>query len=207
MTGSYAVLIDGAFLDAILGARLKRRPGADDIVRECGRIMAHPSLAGLSLLRVFYYHARPCEDKVSNPLSGQGAAPVDLGASAVARHYRNLFHELALRDDFALRLGETEAVGWRLGDRAAENIYRQPRPPEAQDLVPDIRQKGVDMRIGIDITWLALRRLVDVVVVVTADSDFVPVFKVARREGVRVCLAPLGHGALHSLKAHADLVF
>ena len=76
-------------------------------------------------------------------------------------------------------------------DKAAKNIYRQPRPPELQDLMPDIRQKGVDMRIGIDITWLALRRLVDVVgvVTVTADSDFVPVFKVARREGMRVYLA------------------
>lgn len=207
MTGLYVVLVDGVFLDAILGARLKRKPQAADIVRECESIMAHPPLSGLFLLRIFYYHARSCEAKVSNPLAGQGGAPVDLGSTAVARHYRNLFQELELQDNFALRLGETEAVGWRLGDKAAKNIYRQPRPPEPQNLMPDIRQKGVDMRIGIDITWLALRRLVDVVVVVTADSDFVPVFKIARREGMRVYLAPLGHGVLHGLKAHADLVF
>ena len=192
MTGLYAVLVDGVFLDAIFGARLKRKPQAADIVRECESIMAHPPpFSGLFLLCIFYYHARSCEAKVSNPLAGQGGAPVDLGSTAVARHYRNLFQELELQDNFALRLGETEAVGWRLGDKAAKNIYRQPRPPELQDLMPDIRQKGVDMRIGIDITWLALRRLVDVVgvVTVTADSDFVPVFKVARREGMRVYLA------------------
>lgn len=63
------------------------------------------------------------------------------------------------------------------------------------------------MRIGIDISWLAMRRLVTTLVVVTGDSDFIPVFKLARREGVRVYLETLGHGVRHELKAHADLVF
>lgn len=44
-------------------------------------------------------------------------------------------------------------------------------------------------------------------VVVTGDSDFIPVFKLARREGVWVYLETLGHGVRHELKAHADLVF
>ena len=54
------------------------------------------------------------------------------------------------------------------------------------------RTKGVDLRIGLDIARLSLRRLVDVIVVVTGDSDMVLAFKFARREGVRVYLDHMG---------------
>ncbi len=46
-------------------------------------------------------------------------------------------------------------------------------------LRPDIRQKGVDMRIGLDIASLTLKQQVQVVVLVTADSDFIPAMKFA----------------------------
>ncbi len=52
--------------------------------------------------------------------------------------------------------------------------------------MPKIEQKGVDLRIGLDIARLSLRRMVDIIVVVTGDSDMVPAFKFARREGIRV---------------------
>jgi uncharacterized LabA/DUF88 family protein len=51
----------------------------------------------------------------------------------------------------------------------------------ANDLVPDLRQKGVDMRIGLDIAFISLRKVADVLVLITGDSDFVPAMKVARR--------------------------
>lgn len=40
----------------------------------------------------------------------------------------------------------------------------------------------------------------------TGDSDVVPAFKFARREGVRVFLDHMGHGVRRDLKAHVDLV-
>ena len=70
--------------------------------------------------------------------------------------------------------------------------------------MPAIEQKGVDLRIGLDIARLALTRSVDVIVAVTADSDLVPAFKFARREGLRVFLCHLGHGIKRQLRAHAD---
>jgi uncharacterized LabA/DUF88 family protein len=48
-----------------------------------------------------------------------------------------------------------------------------------RDLVPAIEQKGVDLRIGLDISRLALTRAVEAIVVVTGDSDLVPAFKFA----------------------------
>lgn len=62
------------------------------------------------------------------------------------------------------------------------------------------------MRIGMDMGRLALREMVRAVVVVTADSDFIPAFKFVRREGVIVILEPMGHNARVDLKAHADIV-
>jgi uncharacterized LabA/DUF88 family protein len=44
------------------------------------------------------------------------------------------------------------------------------------------------------------------VVVVTGDSDFVPAFKFARREGVKVILETMGHNVRTELRAHSDLV-
>ncbi len=44
----------------------------------------------------------------------------------------------------------------------------------------------------------------DVIVTVTGDSDLVPAFKFARREGLRVFLCHLGHAIKRQLHAHAD---
>jgi len=68
-------------------------------------------------------------------------------------------------------------------------------------------QKGVDMRIGLDIAWLSIKRIVDSVVLITGDSDFVPVMKFARKEGIRVYLETLRHPVRRELKVHADIVF
>lgn len=76
----------------------------------------------------------------------------------------------------------------------------------ATDFVPDMEQKGVDLRIGIDVARLALKRIVDTLVLVTGDSDFVPAMKFARTEGVKVYLETLGHPVRRELKAHADFV-
>lgn len=65
-------------------------------------------------------------------------------------------------------------------------------------------QKGVDICIGLDMAWIALKRMVDMLVLVTGDSDFVPVMKFARREGMRVYLETLGHPVKRELRAHAD---
>ena len=62
------------------------------------------------------------------------------------------------------------------------------------------------MRIGMDMARLALRDMVRTVVVVTADSDFVPAFKFVRREGVIVILEPMGQKPRIELQQHADIV-
>lgn len=68
----------------------------------------------------------------------------------------------------------------------------------------DLKQKGVDMRIGLDMASLTFKRQVKVIVLVTGDADFVPAAKMARREGVEIILDPLRYNISKSLFEHID---
>lgn len=72
------------------------------------------------------------------------------------------------------------------------------------DIVFPLRQKGVDMRIGLDITTMTMKRQVDTIVLVTGDSDFVPAAKMARREGVEFILDPMWQSVSPELNEHVD---
>lgn len=74
----------------------------------------------------------------------------------------------------------------------------------AQDIHLELRQKGVDMRIGLDIASMTLKHQVDTIVLVTGDSDFVPAAKLARREGVEFLLDPLWQRVSDELSEHVD---
>ncbi len=67
-----------------------------------------------------------------------------------------------------------------------------------------LRQKGVDMRIGIDIASLTLKKQADTVVLVAGDSDFVPAAKLAPREGMEFILDPLWQQVSPDLFEHID---
>lgn len=67
-----------------------------------------------------------------------------------------------------------------------------------------LRQKGVDMRIGLDISTLTLKKQVDTIILVSGDSDFVPAAKLARREGMEFILDPLWQKVSDDLYEHID---
>ena len=139
-----------------------------------------------------------------NPISGK---ILDLAHSPAASVNVALQQGLELLPDFALRSGDTDVQGWTVGEAALRDMARTGRREIAEnDLVPKIEQKGVDLRIGLDIARLSIHRMVEAIVVVTGDSDMVPAFKFARREGVRVILSHMGHTIKRELKVHADLV-
>ena len=75
-----------------------------------------------------------------------------------------------------------------------------------EDFLPAFRQKGVDMRIGIDITSITLKRQANIIVLVSGDADFVPAAKLARREGVQFIHDPLWQKVSDELFEHIDLL-
>ena len=74
----------------------------------------------------------------------------------------------------------------------------------SSDLKLNIEQKGVDMRIGIDISSLAYKKQVQQIILISGDSDFVPAAKQARREGIDFILAPMGATIKSDLFEHID---
>jgi uncharacterized LabA/DUF88 family protein len=72
------------------------------------------------------------------------------------------------------------------------------------DVQLPLRQKGVDMRIGLDISTMTLKRQVDTIILVTGDSDFIPAAKIARREGVEFILDPMWQSVEADLQEHVD---
>ncbi len=69
---------------------------------------------------------------------------------------------------------------------------------------PKIEQKQVDMKIGLDVSRLAFKSLVDRVVIITGDSDMVPALKLARIEGIEITLDNLDGRIKNDLREHID---
>ena len=203
MNPRLALLLDGGFVTKALAVRAKKFPTAKDIEAECQRILAHGDLKPLDLLRIYFYDSPPASGILKNPIDG---AILDLSKSAVYIRNTQLLSEIELLPNFTLRRGEAIARGWKIGEKALKRLLKAPASPVAGDLVPNIQQKGVDLRIGVDVARLALRQIVQNIVVVTGDSDLVPAFKFARREGMRIYLDHLGMPVRRELKAHSDIV-
>tara|TARA_B110000503_G_C6876178_1_gene300724 strand:- start:190 stop:594 length:405 start_codon:yes stop_codon:yes gene_type:complete len=72
------------------------------------------------------------------------------------------------------------------------------------DFYLDVKQKGVDTRLGIDITTVTLRKFADTIVLMASDADFVPAAKLARTHGMDVVLDPLYGNVDQDLECHVD---
>ncbi|MDR2093759.1 MAG: NYN domain-containing protein [Azoarcus sp.] len=121
---------------------------------------------------------------------------------------RHLNDELAKLPFVALRLGELAFNGWKIRPKRLSDVGKKGESSltiTVGDLYPQIQQKGVDMRIGMDIAALTLRKHVQIIVLVSGDSDLLPAMKFARREGCQLFLCPLGHYVKPTMYEHSDL--
>lgn len=197
----YAILIDGGFVKRKLGSRDKPATAAQ-ITKLVSQIKAHGHLQGHGLHRVYYYDSKPLEDVVNRPLQG---GQMDFGKQDLVGRMTALHSDLARAPFFALRMGELSFNGWRVRQKALDSQEAQ-ITIGADQLQPNITQKGVDMRLGMDIAALTLKGLAGIIVLVTGDSDFVPAMKFARREGAQLFLVTLGHGVKESMREHSDVL-
>lgn len=145
MAHSVAVILDGGFVKKKLQETLRRFPTPEDIVALVEATMGKPRLASAELFRVLYYDAPPFEGRAQNPVDG---SVLNFSATPQARLNRQLIDRLELKPDFAVRRGVIIHTGWKLGRAALRSLSKKPRPVTAHDFVPDMGQKGVDIRMG-----------------------------------------------------------
>jgi uncharacterized LabA/DUF88 family protein len=129
----------------------------------------------------------------------------------VAKAQAELLKSIKITPNFALRLGKTnwKNKAWILNNRKLKRLVNGSITRDnlqESDFVPDFEQKAVDMKIGLDLALIATKRLADVLILISGDSDMVPALKLARTEGMLVGLDPLRNHISDDLREHVDFV-
>ena len=195
---SVAVLLDGGYVRHSLYSLLGRRhPNGSEIRSFALKCVDAEEM----LFRIYYYDAYPFTGVWKNPVDGR---TVDFSATQTAKRMNRMLREISLLPNVAFRYGQVALRGYCVKESAWEDLLRG-RTTLTQDHVrPELTQKAIDMKIGLDIAWLASKRIVDKVILVTADRDFLPAMKFARREGLQVVVIDVGRGIHPEFKEHSD---
>lgn len=122
---------------------------------------------------------------------------------------KNFLEALKPKRKLALRLGRLadEQAHFTIREKVIRKLCRGSLNIEDltdKDFELQVDQKGVDMKIGLDIASLSFKKQVDRIVLISGDSDFVPAAKLARREGIDFILAPLFNPIKPDLFEHID---
>lgn len=192
-----AVLIDGAFLRKKFHAAYKKNLEVENIKIFSEKLLEVFNIKKSDLHRFYFYDCEPCAAKSSLPISNRAF----LFEKTPQYAYGNkLLSELKKMDNFAVREGTLSFCGWKL----KKSSYNK-TPFTDDDFVPELHQKGVDIKIGLDLAWISYNHVADKIIFVTGDSDFVPAIKTARRNGVFVYLLTLNHIVKTGLTENCDI--
>ena len=159
------------------------------------------------LYRVLYYDCMPIKKSLYHPLEKRN---IDYGRSDTYKWMETFLEQLKTKRKFAIRLGELSDAFAGIGlkpDATRDLCAGKINVSDLTDLDLSFslgQQKGVDMKIGLDIASLAYKRLVDQIILIAGDSDFVPAAKLARREGIDFILDPMWASIRPNLFEHID---
>lgn len=159
------------------------------------------------LYRIFYYDCEPISKIVYHPFLKKN---IDYKKSETYSWTMDFFECLKEQRKMCLRKGvllDSDATFLINPQKMKKLLSKDIRLEDLteSDFSPSWRQKGVDMKLGVDMASLAYKKQVDQIILIAGDSDFVPAAKVARREGIDVILDPMGMTEIAShLKEHID---
>lgn len=158
------------------------------------------------LYRIFFYDCHPSRKQVFNPLTKKTE---NLAVSKSYLFRMEMHEKLTCMRKVALRFGELReaSIGYTFDQKTVKSLLMgkmQLADITQNNMSLSIAQKGVDMRIGLDIASLAYKKQVTKIVLISGDADFVPAAKLARREGIDFVLDPMGNKIAPSLNEHID---
>ena len=157
------------------------------------------------LYRIIYYDSTPLGKRAHNPISGKS---IDFASTKIYKFRIEFFNELKHLRKVALRLGYLKSFGdWQIYPKFLKELFSGKihfKDLTEKDIYYNIRQKGVDIKIGLDIASLSYKKLVKRIILVSGDSDFVSAAKLARREGIDIILDPMWQHIDEILFEHID---
>jgi len=198
MINKVAVLIDGGFFITRFKANNQGKNPIAAYIKPYVEGILHKvqNLTGVTitdvLFRIFYYDCRPYGGTETDPNGNK----IDFSKEPLFNAVTRFQNDLRLHPQLALRLGELSFDGWKIDTKKTPNGFK-----------PDLKQKSVDMKIGLDIALLSIKKIVDKIVLVAGDSDFIAPMKLARREGILVYLDTMGQSRVKiELREHSDFL-
>jgi len=214
-----AILVDGGFFvkrySKIEGFEKDDDPEvyAKNLVRYChkhiqriNKYRDRYNLPNTELYRIYYYDAAPFEGDSKNPITGR---TVSFKKTDKYHFQSRLLTSLKKERRIALRLGfcKNSSKEWTINSRLTKDLIAgkiNVSDLGDTDVTFPLTQKGVDMKVGLDIATLAFKAQVQQIVLIAGDSDFVPASKFARKEGVDFILDPMLNNIHPSLHEHID---
>lgn len=131
------VLIDGGYLRALRKVHTITVDAVLDVVNHIHSLIEQQLCLHderIRWIRTYYYDTEPFEGNLRQP----DGKLVDLSKTHGASIQRRLLTELQYQNQFAVRKGVIKFRAWE----TTQSGYR-----------PIFQQKGVDMKIGLDIAW------------------------------------------------------
>jgi uncharacterized LabA/DUF88 family protein len=202
-----AILIDGGFFHARYRKVFLKNGEKHDAATAAKNMytMVLRHVEGHTLYRIFYYDCPPLLKKVHHPITKKC---IDFAKTEMAQFRMEFLNHLSRMRKIALRLGRLSDMDeWLIRPSATRELLKGNLKIEdlaEKDVYFEAKQKGVDMRIGLDIASLAYKKQVGRIILVAGDSDFVPAAKLARREGIDFILDPMWKSIPEELHIHVD---
>lgn len=202
-----AILVDGGFYrrraQICIGEKTPQER-AHELMYYCKRHLTRQPEA--VLYRLFYYDCPPMSKVVYHPLLKKN---IDYSKTDLFKWMTDFLEELKKQRKVALRLGKLadEQAHFGIRDDVLKKVLNGKQTIDSlneRDFKINVDQKGVDIKIGIDIASLAYKRQVRQIILISGDSDFVPAAKLARREGIDFVLDPLWNHIKPDLYEHID---
>jgi len=205
-----AILVDGGYYRkraTALWGKKSAEQRANELIAYCMLHITEPE-DPRDLYRIFYYDCPPMKRVMIHPLTGE---EVNFSEGAQTKWANDFYDELSTKIKVALRMGElAEGVAnYVLKQSSLNDILSRRRSVDnltKNDFYVDVKQKGVDMRIGLDAASISAGRYANQIVLIAGDSDFQPVAKTVRRNGVDFILDPMKQSPKKSLLAHVDAI-
>ena len=160
------------------------------------------------LYRIFYYDCPPMTRSIKHPLTG---VEIDHAALPGTRWSNDFYRSISEKYRTALRMGELAetTAAYILKDHVLGALIAGTKTVGTlteDDFRLDVKQKGVDMRVGLDVASLAYGHHVDQIVLIAGDSDFLPTIKMARKNGLDFVLDPMKQKPKHTMIEHVDCI-
>ena len=208
-TRKTAILVDGGYYRKravdLWGSGKSPEERAEELFSYCFLHITAPS-EPRDLYRIFYYDCPGMTRELIHPATGEKKAFSEMDGTKWT-------------DDFFSALSKKRKLALRKGELAEAQAHYILKPKHLEELISgklqvsdlseshfklNVKQKGVDMRIGLDVASLAYGKHVSQIILIAGDSDFIPVAKMARRNGIDFILDPMKQRIKDSLSEHVD---